>query len=319
MTNKKRIIFLLALVLLVAIFGFRKRIQEEYANLTAIIYEGNIFDLRFADADSKEIFFYSDSLKIVGDLFLSSSDKPSPCILILHGTNILGRKQPIVLSLAKEFQDLDYTVLTIDFRGYNESQDPLKTTSYKDLDFAQDVVSAINYLKLNTHIDTSRIFILGHSFGAGVSLSAMVRITCVKKYILFGAPRRITERIISYASHERDQLIHKSINNMHLKFPVDSMILLDGIQKRNIEQYVSFINQDDTGLKLLLIDGSREDLKDIRFYKDIAIKLSPKADYYSLMNSDHYLNTGFFLGKPAYNRNLVIKFTDTVHTWLRSS
>jgi hypothetical protein len=82
---------------------------------------------------------------------------------------------------------------------------------------------------------------------------------------------------------------------------------------------MSFFNQPNIELKLLLIDGSREDPKDLKFYKDIAVKLSPKADYYSVMNSDHYLNTGFFLGKPAYNRNLVKHFADKVDIWLKSS
>jgi predicted alpha/beta-fold hydrolase len=97
----------------------------------------------------KRYIFFSDNLKIFGDLYLSKMKK-SPCILLLHGTNELGRKEPIVLAIAKELQKLKYTVLAIDFRGYNESQDPAKIDSVNDLDFAQDAISAIDYLVKNT-------------------------------------------------------------------------------------------------------------------------------------------------------------------------
>ena len=115
---------------------------------------------------------------------------------MLHGTEYLGRKQPIVLALAKDLQKLNYTVLTIDFRGYNRVSGPTKVDSIKDLDFAQDAISAINYLTDNTDIDTSKIYILGHSFGAGVALEVQQRDRRVKKLVLYGPPRRVYDKIL---------------------------------------------------------------------------------------------------------------------------
>ena len=155
-------------------YRYKNVIKFQYKQLKRIVKGGSVFDLRMSDENSKKVYFFSNGLKIIGDLYETEMEKP-PCILLLHGTNYLGRKQPIVLAIAKELQKLKYTVLAIDFRGYNESQDPNKVDSVKDLDFAQDAISAINYLVKNTDIDTSRIYILGHSFGAGVALEVIER------------------------------------------------------------------------------------------------------------------------------------------------
>jgi pimeloyl-ACP methyl ester carboxylesterase len=313
----KKFLFILVALLAIAVILFGSRIKFEYKNLSSITSANNIFQLRFANADSKQIIFFSDSLRIVGDYFASESKKPSPCILILHGTHVLGRKQPVILAIAKELQKLNYNILTIDLRGYNDSQDPPKIDSLADLDFAQDAISAIDYLLAVKSIDTSKIYILGHSFGAGVALSTTGRENRVKKIILFGAPRRVNERILNLSSPDRQQLLYKNINNMLLNYSVDSTILVESIKSRNIEDYIEKINQPDYDVRYFLIDGSRENIKDLQFYKEIAKKISAKADYFTVSGSDHYLNTGFFLNRAAYDKELVQNFVNKIDTWLK--
>ncbi|NWF90232.1 MAG: alpha/beta fold hydrolase [Ignavibacteriaceae bacterium] len=319
MTTYRKISIISIIAVFIIIISFQKSIREEYSNLAKITAEASLIDFSFADAEFEPIVFYSDSIKIAGKIFNNPKRIKAPTIIILHGTHVLGKDQPLVLSLAKEFQKKDYNVLIFDFRGYNESEDPKAVNSIDDLNFAEDVVSAINFLKEYPKVDTSKIFILGHSFGAGVSLSAMNQIDCVKKYILFGAPRRVTERIISYSSKDRNQLIYKSINNLQLSYSVDSTILIEGIQKRNIENYISLINQPSFNARFFLIDGSKEDPKDISFYKEMAAKLYPKANYYSIPGSDHYLNTGYFLDRPTYSKQMITHFVNKVDAWLKQT
>ncbi len=115
------------------------------------------------DTDHKTVSFYSDSIKIVGDLYNEHLPKHSPCIVLLHGSSIYGRKLPLIQVLASKFYNYGYTVLSIDLRGYGDSEDPPSLTE-KNFDFADDVISAIDFLKEYTSVDTNRIFVVGHSW-----------------------------------------------------------------------------------------------------------------------------------------------------------
>ena len=317
MVKRKYILIIIALLVFFIGFNYWPRIKQEFQNLSSITKAHSIFQLGFADGEFNTRYFYSDSLKIYGDFFPQASSNPSPCILILHGTHVLGRKQPIILSIAEEFQKLGYSVLTIDFRGYNDSEDPANIKSLEDLDFAQDIISAIDFLCTNPAIDTNRIFILGHSFGAGAALSAIERERRVKKYVLFGAPRRVRERILDISSPDRPMLMNKNIGNMKLKYDVDSTIILNSIATRDIERYIDIINGPNHHTKYFLIDGENEDPKDLKFYKKIADRINRNAKYYTVKGSDHYLNTGFFLNRPAYDKELVQNFAKKIDTWLK--
>lgn len=314
--KKKYVLLVFVLLILLLGFSYRSRIKKEYENLNLIVRAHSVFQLRFANAGSQKVNFYSDSLRIIGDFFNSSSKAPSPCILILHGTHVLGRKQPIILSVAKEFQKLGYSVLSIDFRGYNESQDPLYIKSIHDLDFAQDVISAIDFLHTMSSIDKNKIYILGHSFGAGVALSTIGREERVERYILFGAPRRVRERILNPSSPDRKMLLNKNIGNMKLGYEVDSTIALKSIETRDIEKYVNTISSPTHRNRYLLIDGETEDPKDLKFYKDIANQIGKNSEYFTIKCSDHYLNTGFFMQREAYDIEIVTDFVSKIHQWL---
>lgn len=316
MVKKKYIFIAAAFIVIIVGFNYWTRINTEFQNLKRITKANSIFQLRFANTEAKVVRFNSDSIQIVGDFFESDSDKPSPCILILHGTHVLGRRQPIILSVAKEFQKLGYSVLSIDFRGYNESQDPQSVKSIDDLDFAQDVIAAIDYLHTLPSIDKSRIYILGHSFGAGVALSTISREERVNRYILFGAPRRVRERILNPLSPDRTMLLKKNIGNMKLSYDVDSTIVLKSIETRDIEKYISTMSSQTHPNRYLLIDGETEDPKDLKFYKNIANQLGKNSEYRTIKGSDHYLNTGFFMQKEAYDIKIVTDFVTEIHEWL---
>ena len=319
MLNKKKYMLLLILIVIgVVLILKRTRILNECRNLKSIVSANSLWDIRFADAQSQKVYFYSDSLRIVGDFFKSSSQGPTPCILILHGTHVLGRKQPIILSIAEEFQKLGYSVLTIDFRGYNDSEDPESIKSLDELDFAQDIISAINFLCINPAIDTNRIFIVGHSFGAGAALSAIEREQHIEKYVLFGAPRRVRERILDISSPDRPMLMKKNIDNMKLKYDVDTSIALKSIETRDIEKYIDMMSSPTHRNKYFLIDGENEDPKDLKFYKEIAERINRNAKYYTIRGSNHYLNTGFLLNKPAYDHKLILDFVNQTDMWLNS-
>ena len=48
--------------------------------------------------------------------------------------------------MAKELAERGHTVLTFDFRGFGESEDPRRYETFSDLDFVHDVSSALSYV-----------------------------------------------------------------------------------------------------------------------------------------------------------------------------
>lgn len=290
--------------------------SAQYDELKRVTGGESIFDFSFADAGSRKVSFYSDSLKITGDLYEAEIKKPA-CIVLLHGTHKLGRKQPVILSLAKELQKLNYTVLAIDFRGYNESEVPRKITSAKDIDFGKDAISAIDFLVQKTNIDTSKVYVLGHSFGAGAALSAQWRDSRIKKVILFGPPRRVTERIINSFNDESYRLLSRQITNMASKVEADTAILLKEAQNRNIENYINQFSIPGH-IPIFLIDGGNEDIKDKEFLKNIYEEIIPPKEYWTVPNVNHYLNTGIFWGKPVYNDTVLNLFVHRIDEWIKT-
>lgn len=317
---KKKFILSAFILLILVIFGFlfhyRSYLESQYHELKRVT-NGNIFDFKFANTNSKQVYFFSDSLKIVGDLYKAELKK-APFLLIAHGIGKLGRKQPIILSLAKEFHKLNYTVLTIDFRGFNESEPPHKILSAKDIDFGKDIISAVNYAVNNLDIDTSRIYVLGHSFGAGVTLSAQIRDRRIKKIILLGPPRRVNERIINSHSDESYFLLSRQINNMSVIEKADTSILIQATQSRNIENYVKEFSSNNH-IPIFLIDCGNENIKDLKFLRNIYGEMTQPKNYWTVPDVNHYLNTGIIFGKPIYSGSILNKFVTRVDSWIKQT
>lgn len=315
---KKIFISAVVLVLLSAMLvGFRYRgaIRAERSKLRHIVQTGSVIDLRVANAACEKIHYDANGLTIVGDLYRVDRENPA-CIILLHGTNKLGRKQPIIMALAKEFQGLGYMVLAIDFRGYNESMDPPKINSIQDLDFAQDVISGIDYLIKNDHVDISKIYIVGHSFGAGVALEVQERDKRVRKLVLYGPPRRVQEKILNPSSGMRDFLLPRFVKNMGVHDIPDIQLLEASIKKRDIENYVNDF-QKEGHVPICLIDGGREEPADLQFLRHIYRRMTPPKTYWTMPGVDHYLNTGFLVGEPCYASDVLTAFVKRIDAWLQ--
>jgi pimeloyl-ACP methyl ester carboxylesterase len=249
-------------------------------------------------------------------LFLPNSSHASPTLLLLHGTSIYGRKLPLIQILAKEFQSLGYVVLAIDFRGYGESDDPDSLTCPDDFNFAQDICSAIDYLLENVPVDPSQIYILGHSFGAGSALSAQENDTRIRKLILFGPPRRLSERFLDADAKDRNFILLRMKRDMQLSYDLDFDIWRKVVQKRNIENYIENFSQADH-IPLFLIDSEDEDPRDLEFLERIYQKLSPPVNYWTVPKTNHYLNTGRLLGKYIYGKEIIDNFVCNIDFWLK--
>ncbi len=96
--------------------------------------------------------------------WLPANNHSTKVLIYLHGnsSNISGEN----LRHAARFQDLDFSVLSIDYRGYGRSKGNFPT----EKSVYQDARSAWDYLIKKRGIKSEDIFIYGHSLGGAIAI-----------------------------------------------------------------------------------------------------------------------------------------------------
>lgn len=117
---------------------------------------------------SEEVSFKNGEIKLSGTLTFGKSEKPSAAVILIQGSGPHDRDETIFmhkpfLLLSDYLTRKGLVVLRYDKRGCAKSTgDYAKASS---ADFANDVISAIEYLKHRPEVDPKRIGLLGHSEG----------------------------------------------------------------------------------------------------------------------------------------------------------
>ncbi len=302
-------------VLGIGLFYFYKTsLKSELKNLNKVLEVGSILDIDLLINNSSNVVKYkSDSLRIVADLYENKDF--SPAIILLHGSSTKGRKLELNIILGQKLYEEGFTVLAIDSRGYGDSEDPPQLKVAEDFDFSNDVHEAIDFLKSRTKIDTSAIYLFGHSFGGGVALKPFFEDPRVKKAILFGPPRRYSERFFGNDIADRESIIKRKVRDMQLSYNLNFDVYKDVIANQNIEGYLAKFQEIHK--PVFFIDCEEEDKKDLMFLENINKKISQPKEYWTVPGVDHYLNTGMFYRYPAYNENVIDNFVSRVSDWLK--
>ncbi len=112
----------------------------------------------------KKVEFRSGEIVLFGELYLPQTRGPHPLIINVHGSG----KQTRHLGPWNTFSlKYEIAVLCYDKRGAGESTGDFSTAGYTD--FANDVLAAIEFAKLQPEIDTSKIGLHGSSEGGWVA------------------------------------------------------------------------------------------------------------------------------------------------------
>ncbi|NET04033.1 MAG: alpha/beta fold hydrolase [Symploca sp. SIO2B6] len=266
-------------------------------------------------AISKQVYFQSDYLTIAGDLYQPQHLDNSPAIVLLHGISIFGRKLPLIQVLAQKFQEMGYTVLAVDCRGFGESEDPLDR-NFQDFDFARDVQSAIDFLISQVPINPSQLYVFGHSFGGGVALAAQARDPRIKKLVLLGPTRRGTERFLSAGTQEQERCVGRMRADMELEKPLNFSLVKQISKPLYIENYIDDFSKN-VHIPIFLIDAEYEAKEDLEFLRDIYQSMAQPVEYWTVPKTGHRLSTGFLLRWPCYNQQVVETFVTRVDQWLQ--
>lgn len=206
----------------------------------------------------------SRKVELIHGWWIKAKQSPnSKVLLYLHGN---GLNISANIAHASRFQQLGFSVLMIDYRGYglSEGSFPSEAQVY------QDTITAWNYLVQQRQIPPSRIFIYGHSLGGAIAIDLAVKRPEAAGLIVESSFTSISE-IVAYRklfSMFPVNLIltqrFESIKKLHrLKMPV---LFIHGTEDTTVPYFMSqqLYAAAPEPKKLILVPGAEHnDLADV--------------------------------------------------------
>ena len=110
------------------------------------------------------VTFYSEGLKLAGDLYLPEGVRPGERragIVLCHGYT--GVKDLYLPDNARVLNEAGYVVLTFDYKGWGTSEG--SRSRLAPYSRVADVQAALTYLGMHAHVDAERLGIYGTSYG----------------------------------------------------------------------------------------------------------------------------------------------------------
>lgn len=271
--------------------------------------------------DEDLTFRNSDGLAVAASLWGLGDGAERPGIVLLHGNTPQGRKLPLYRVLAGKLSAKGFLVLTIDFAGSGESEDPFTLGTIEALDRGKDVQAAIDYLKTLDELDAGRIYLVGHSGGAGQAFGVGITNPDVDGIVAIGPPRRVAERALDPDDREyfweRAKRSRREVQDSEFPSWYTKEIWEGRTLDADIAKYLPYFSSE--GHKpLLLIDGELESKEDLEFLRNYFQSIGEPKQYVTIADSDHYANTTRFEWLTAYDRTAVRDTVNAIDAWAAS-
>lgn len=139
------------------------------------------------------------NVTLAGTITLPNNCTNCPIVVLVTGSGAQNRDEELMghkpfKRIADYLASNGIAVLRYDDRGYGESTGDIKTsTTY---DFLDDALAAVDFLKTQPKIDTTRIGIIGHSEGAVIAIMAAAKRKDVAFIVSLAAPVMIGEELL---------------------------------------------------------------------------------------------------------------------------
>jgi pimeloyl-ACP methyl ester carboxylesterase len=169
----------------------------------------------------EDVRFSSGDVLLSGTLIRPIDGETHPAMILVHGSGPATREQ--ILPFARFLVRHGIAILAYDKRGVNSSTGDWNTASFEDL--AADVVSAFEYLKTRSDIDSRQIGLLGVSQAGWVMPVAAVKAKDIAFLIsVSGAGVPAAETTIDHARNEmiangmKPEIIERIVGVMKLQY-----------------------------------------------------------------------------------------------------
>ncbi len=259
----------------------------------------------------EDIRFGIDDFPLDGKITLPKSDKPSPAVILVHGSGPNDMDESVGGS--KPFRDIAYGLSTsgIAVIRYNKrtNQHPdkvMKDAKTFDLDdeIIDDVLEAVKFARNNAkkyNIDTNKIFVLGHSLGAAMMPRVALRDSRLAGIIIMAGFTRKFEDILL------DQ--YEYIFKLDDDFSVEEQAEVNKL-KEQMKNYLSPELDADTDPTTLPMGMNGAYAMDLRSYNPAETAKSVKMPMFIIQGErDYQVTVADFNGwKSALSDNPLVSF-----------
>lgn len=318
MKRRSRIFILLSLLIFFSLFLFSQssRVKQLLRYHWGLESATELYKLRFTGTPKgKEVFFEGDGVKIAGTIF-SGAKENAPGVIFLHGSSVAGRNLAFCLLLCEQLARRGFYVLSMDMRGFGESEDPKLVDEVDSWQSKGDVSKAVDFLIKNATVDTSALFIVGHSAGANQAIIAGIHDNRLKKIVAIGPSRRVKERVLSDQAENREYFIERFARDRKLTASLSWETYRQISINAMMDTYVPYFQTEDHK-PLFLIDGSLEEPEDLEFLRNIYQELVPPKEYFTAEGSNHYSNTKALGPLIFYHKQVFDELVDKISAWLK--
>ena len=272
-------------------------------------------DRLYLDRFGEQVSLKKDGSTLVGTLFRPEEAGEFPGIVLVHGSTAEGRKLGLYRLLGHELAGRGYVVLSIDLRGYGDSDDPPRVDDASALDYPSDIVGAVDYLSAVASVDPGRIYVIGHSLGAAPTIAAGIRDDHVLAIIAIGPPRHVEERYLTSDSPEFLYFYRRTMRYTGLSQSIPFDVFQRYLQEKQLSSYTDTFSEP--GHKpIFLIDGSLESDEDRRYLQQFYQGLTEPKEYLTLESADHYANVANFGPIIFFDRKTADQLVDAIDLWL---
>src|SRR6202521_4499764 len=136
----------------------------------------------------KSVTFYSEGVKLAGDLFLPADIKPGERragIVLCHGYT--GVRSIYLPDNARVLSEAGYVVLTFDYKGWGDSDGPKsRLAPYSRV---ADVQAALTFLAAQPEVEANRLGLYGTSYGGATVVwvaASDPRVSCTVSVVGIG-------------------------------------------------------------------------------------------------------------------------------------
>jgi fermentation-respiration switch protein FrsA (DUF1100 family) len=265
----------------------------------------------------EKISWKKDGLNIEGEVYIPAGPaSPFPGLIICHGIPAKAKEPgdrgyPL---LAERFCLEGFEVLIFNFRGAGLSEG-----NFDILGWTRDLEGALDYLIHRPEVDPSRIFLLGFSGGAAVSICVTAQRKEIAALVSCASPAEFQDLItgqglVDFLSHCRDVGIIKDA-----KFPVSLKDWKDGFRTVQPLDWVERIPPRP----FLIIHGTKDDIVDVSHARHLYDKVRGKAELFLIEEAGHRLRVEEramqkameLLGKIAFG----LRSSDQKKDWRRAN
>lgn len=225
----------------------------------------------------------SDDLKISGEIYIPAKGKTaSPGLIICHGipAKQKGPDDRGYPFLAQQFCNQGFLVLIFNFRGTGTSEGNFDLCGW-----VKDLEEAINYLVLRQEADPKRMYLMGFSGGAAVSIYVASRRREIRALVSCASPAHFQDLIADQGSID------------FLNYAREVGIIRDPFFPPSLEEWKKTFEiikplrwiQEIPPRPLLLIHGTADDVVEIHHARLLLEKVAGQAEAYLIEGASHRL------------------------------